>query len=74
MIKRKLEFENYKNYLEAIQLENKINYLERNKIDRDSLKNNPKQFIKTINQYKKHSESLKVKGIMFLLKKLIKLL
>ena len=29
-IKRKLKFENYKNYLEAIQLENKINYIEKN--------------------------------------------
>ena len=28
VIKRKLKFENYKNYLEATQLENKINYPE----------------------------------------------
>ena len=26
---RKLKFENYKNYLEAIQLDNKIDYLEK---------------------------------------------
>ena len=32
--KRKLKFENYKNCLEATQLENKINYLEKNKIDK----------------------------------------
>ena len=38
VIKRKLKFENYKNCLEAIQLENKINYLEKNKIDIDSIK------------------------------------
>ena len=35
-IKRKLKFENYKKYLEATELENKINYLEKNKIDIDS--------------------------------------
>ena len=38
VIKRKLEFENYKNCLEATQLENRINYLEKNKIDIDSIK------------------------------------
>ena len=32
-IKRKLKFENYKNYLQANELENKINYLESNKTD-----------------------------------------
>ena len=31
-IKRKLKFQNYKNWLEAIQLENKINHLEKNEI------------------------------------------
>ena len=29
--KRKLKFENYKNSLEATQLDNKINYLDKNK-------------------------------------------
>ena len=33
VIKRKLKFEDYKNCLEATQLENKINHLERNEID-----------------------------------------
>ena len=28
-IKRKFKFENYKNYLEATQFDNKINYLEK---------------------------------------------
>ena len=32
VIKRKPKFENYKSCLEATQLENKINYLEKNKI------------------------------------------
>ena len=38
VIKRKLKFENYKNCLEATQLDNKIKYLEKNKINIDSLK------------------------------------
>ena len=38
VMKRKLKFENYKNCLEATQLENKTNYLEKNQIDIDSLK------------------------------------
>ena len=38
VIKRKLKFENYKNCLEATQLENKINYLEKKKIEIDSIK------------------------------------
>ena len=38
IIKRKVKFENSKNCLEATQLENKINYLEKNKIDIDSIK------------------------------------
>ena len=42
VIKRKPKFENYKNCLEATQLENKINYLEKDKIDIDSIK----EFIK----------------------------
>ena len=32
VIKRKTKFEHYKNYLEATQLENRINYLEKNKL------------------------------------------
>ena len=37
-IKRKRTFEDYKNCLEAAQTENKINHLEKNIIDEDSLK------------------------------------
>ena len=37
-IKRKLKFENYKNCLEATQLENTISYLEKNKINKSILK------------------------------------
>ena len=51
VIKRKLRSENNKNCWEAAQLDNKINYLEKNKIDIDILKKDHKEFIKTINWY-----------------------
>ena len=35
VMKRKLKFENYKNCLEATQLENKTNCQEKNQIDKD---------------------------------------
>ena len=38
VIKGKLKFENYKNCLEATQLEKKVNYLEGNKVKIDSHK------------------------------------
>ena len=34
-MKRKLKFQNYRNCLEATQLDNKIKYLEKNKINID---------------------------------------
>ena len=37
IIKRKLKFKNHKNFLEVTQLGNKIKYLEKNKINIDSL-------------------------------------
>ena len=42
VIKRKRKFEDNENCLEAAQIENKINHLEKNKIDLDS----PKEFMK----------------------------
>ena len=45
VIKRKLEFKNYENCLEAAQLENKINHLEKN-IDIDHIKENHNEFIR----------------------------
>ena len=42
---RKLKFENCKNCLEATQLENKINHLEKNKTDINNFKENHKEFI-----------------------------
>ena len=38
VIKGKLKFEDYKNYLEGAQIENKINHSEKNKTDTNSLK------------------------------------
>ena len=46
VIKRKPKFEDYKHCLEATQLENKINHLEKNKTDIDNLKESHKEFIK----------------------------
>ena len=42
VIKRKLKFEYYENCLEPAQIENKINHLEKNKIDTDSLQEHQK--------------------------------
>ena len=72
-IKRKIKFENYKNCLEVTQLENEISYLEKNKTDIDSIKKNQKEFIRSNELILKKQQKLKVNGIMFLLKKLIKL-
>ena len=49
VIKRKLKYEDYENCLDAVQIENKINHLVKNKIDVDSLKEDQKEFIKIIN-------------------------
>ena len=72
VVKRELKFQDYKNCLEAAQTENKINHLEKNKTDVDSLK----EFIKSNKLILKtqQKKDLKVKGIMFLLNKLIRLL
>ena len=46
VIRRELQFENYKSCLKAPQLENKINHLEKNKTERENIKENHKEFIK----------------------------
>ena len=43
---KELIFESYKNCLEAIQLDNKMHYLEKHEINVDSLKREHKQFVK----------------------------
>ena len=45
VIKRKLKFQDYKNCLEAAQMERKINYLRKKKIDIDSLTEDQKEFV-----------------------------
>ena len=44
--KKKIKFQNYKNCLETAQIENKINHLEKNRIDVDILKKVHQEFIK----------------------------
>ena len=68
VIKMKLKFENYENCLEATQLENKINYLEKSSNDTDSFfcyKRKHKEFIRSNKLILKHSKDLKVKAVMF---------
>ena len=43
-IKRKIKFENNKNYLEATKLENNIKHLDKNKFDIDSFFSNKRKY------------------------------
>ena len=47
VIKRKLKFKDYEKYLKASQVENKVNYKEKNKSDIDSVKEDKKEFLKS---------------------------
>ena len=51
LIKKNLNLKIIKSCLEATQLDNKIKYLEKNKINIGSVKENLNEFIETINQY-----------------------
>ena len=60
VIKTKLKFENYKNHLEATQLENVINYL-KNKINIDGIKefiNNNKSILKIKQRFKSERHNI----------------
>ena len=46
VIKRTLQFEDYKNFFKTIQLENKIEQLEKNKVNVGNIKENHKQLTK----------------------------
>ena len=46
VVKRKLKFEDYKHCLQATELENKINHVEKNNLNVDNLQKNHKRFIK----------------------------
>ena len=75
IIKRKLKFQDYKNFLEAVQTENKIYRLEKNKVEVNSLKEDKKKFMKNSKLISKtKNKDLQVKSIRFWLKKLIRLL
>ena len=75
IIKRKLKFQDYKNFLEAVQTENKINRLEKNKVEVNSLKEDKKKIMKNSKLISKtKNKDLQVKSIRFWLKKLIRLL
>ena len=61
IIKRKIKFKSYKNYLEATQLENKINHLEKNKFDIHNLKKDHKEFITNNKVISKTQQRIKSK-------------
>ena len=44
--KVKQKYQDYKNFLETAQIENKINHLEKSKFNVDSLKEDQKEFIR----------------------------
>ena len=46
----KLRFQDYKKCWEEAQIKNKINHLEKNKIEADNLKEDQKEFVKIIKQ------------------------
>ena len=61
VIKRKLKFQDYKNCFEAAQTENKINHLEKYKMDVDSLKEfikNNKVILKTQQRFKSEKQNV----------------
>ena len=62
VIKRKLKFENYENCLGATKLENKVNYLEKHKINLDSLKKNHVKSIRNNKSILKTQQRLKIES------------
>ena len=66
LIKRNLKFENYKNYFDATQIETKTNYLEKNKIDLDGIKEfikNKKPILKIQQRFKSESYNVFIEEI-----------
>ena len=74
VIKIKLKCQDYKNCLEVAQIENKINNLEKIKIDVDSIIEDQKELMKDNKLTSKTQQRFRKKSIIFLLKKLIILL
>ena len=58
----KAKKKNYKSCLEATELENKINYLEKNKIDIYSIKQNYNKLIKNNKSILKIQQSFKIES------------
>ena len=65
VIKKELQFENYESCLKVNQLDNKINHLEKNKIDTDSIKKNRKEFIKNNKSISKIQQRFKTEMYNF---------
>ena len=65
-----LKSQNYKHCLEATQLENKINHLEKNTLNVDNYRKNHKEFIKNKELILKSQQRSKSKKRKVLLKKL----
>ena len=74
VMKRKLKFKGYSNCLEAAQIKIKINHLEKNKIDADSLKEDHKEFIKNDKLILKTQQRLRSEKHNVFSKKLIRLI
>ena len=65
VIKKELQFENYESCLKVNQVDNKINHLEKNKIDTDSIKKNRKEFIKNNKSISKIQQRFKTEMYNF---------
>ena len=65
VIKKELQFENNESCLKVNQLDNKINHLEKNKIDTDSIKKNRKEFIKNNKSISKIQQRFKTEMYNF---------
>ena len=61
VVKRILKFEDYKYCLEATQLENKINHLEKNNLNVDNIRENHKEFIKNNKLTSKSQQKFRIK-------------
>ena len=65
MCYKKTKFGNYKNCLEATQLENKVNHSEKYKIHIDSLKKDHKEFIRNSKLMKETQKRFKSERHVF---------
>ena len=72
-IKWKLKFEDYENCLEENQFEKEINQLQRNKLDKDSLRENHKEFIRNNRLISKSRQRFSSKNITYSLEKIARL-